>query len=91
MQTEADTRSHSKHATQVTVQVTKGSDEAGCIHGIKGNDLACYLFHQTGVLCIQRQEPEQRIIMGDSQGKGPYLHAILERGIYEQEWIDLRT
>lgn len=59
------------------------------IRELKGDAPECYLFHQTGVLRIERQEQEQRVIMEDSQGKSPYLYSILERGVYEQEWLDL--
>lgn len=59
------------------------------IRELKGTAPECYLFHQTGVLRIARHEHEQHVIMEDSQGKSPYLYSILERGVYEQEWLDL--
>lgn len=59
------------------------------IADLKGEPPECYLFHQTGVLRIERRGGEQQVIMEDSQGKSPYLYDILARGVYEQEWIDL--
>lgn len=59
------------------------------ISDLKGEAPECYLFHQTGVLRIVREGKEQRVMMEDDQGKSPYLYGILERGVFEQEWIDL--
>lgn len=59
------------------------------ITDIKGAAPECYLFHQAGVLRVERQEQEQQVMMEDSQGKSPYLYGILQRGVFEQEGIDL--
>lgn len=59
------------------------------IRELKGTAPECYLFHQTGVLRIERRDHEQQVVMEDSQGKSPYLYGILERGVYEQEWLDV--
>lgn len=56
---------------------------------LKGEAPEFYLFHQAGVLRIERRDGEQQVLMDDSQGKSPYLYNILARGVYEQEWTDL--
>jgi hypothetical protein len=58
------------------------------IQELTGKAPECYLFHQTGVLRVEHHEGEQHVLMDDTQGKSPYLYAILQRGVYEQEWLD---
>jgi hypothetical protein len=56
---------------------------------LTGKAPECYLFHQRGVLRIDRRGGEDEVVMDDDQGKSPYLYGILRRGVFEQEWVDL--
>lgn len=59
------------------------------IKELKKHAPVCYLFHQAGVLSVNRRREEMEIFMDDPQGKSPYLYDLLAKGVFEQEWVDL--